>query len=131
MTKIGLRDWILLITLVPTLLISLGLGRYFSFARYQDLQQVIDWVVAKGEVPLFLILDGVTDIRNIGGIARTALCCGVQAIIIPDKGVGALNEDAILASAGALELIAVCRVNSLMKAVDDLLREQRVRRRAA
>ena len=91
-----------------------------SKIRYQDLQQVIDWVVAKGEVPLFLILDGVTDIRNIGGIARTALCCGVQAIIIPDKGVGALNEDAILTSAGALEQIAVCRVNSLMKAVDDL-----------
>lgn len=91
-----------------------------SKIRYQDLQQVIDWVVAKGEVPLFLILDGVTDIRNIGGIARTALCCGVQAIIIPDKGVGALNEDAILTSAGALEQIAVCRVNSLMKAVDYL-----------
>lgn len=97
-----------------------GIIAQLSKIRYQDLQQVIDWVVAKGEVPLFLILDGVTDIRNIGGIARTALCCGVQAIIIPDKGVGALNEDAILTSAGALEQIAVCRVNSLMKAVDDL-----------
>ncbi|MDQ3276746.1 MAG: RNA methyltransferase, partial [Bacteroidota bacterium] len=70
--------------------------------------------------PLFLILDGITDIRNIGGIARTALCTGVQAIIIPDKGVGMLNEDAILTSAGALEKIAVCRVNSLLKAVDEL-----------
>lgn len=88
--------------------------------QYQDLQQVISFVVEKGESPLFLILDGITDIRNIGGIARTALCTGVQAIIIPDKGVGALNEDAIQASAGALEQIAVCRVNSLMKAVDDL-----------
>jgi len=66
------------------------------------------------------MLDGITDIRNIGGIARTAFCTGVQAIIIPDKGVGALNEDAILTSAGALEQIAVCRVNSLMKAVDEL-----------
>ena len=45
---------------------------------------------------------------------------GVQAIIIPEKGIGALNEDAILTSAGALEKIAVCRVNSLMKAVDEL-----------
>ncbi|MBL7721447.1 MAG: RNA methyltransferase, partial [Chitinophagaceae bacterium] len=73
-----------------------------------------------GKAPLFLILDGITDIRNIGGIARTAFCTGVDAIIIPDKGVGALNEDAILTSAGALEKIAVCRVNSLMKAVDEL-----------
>ena len=91
-----------------------------SRIQYHDLQNVISLVVEEGKVPLFLILDGVTDIRNIGGIARTAYCCGVQAIIIPDKGVGALNEDAILTSAGALEKIAVCRVGSLMKAVDDL-----------
>jgi 23S rRNA (guanosine2251-2'-O)-methyltransferase len=91
-----------------------------SKVQYQDLQQVISFVVENGQTPLFLILDGITDIRNIGGIARTAYCTGVQAIIIPEKGVGALNEDAITTSAGALEKIAVCRVNSLMKAVDDL-----------
>jgi len=88
--------------------------------QYQDLQDVISFVVDQGQAPLFLILDGITDIRNIGGIARSAFSFGVSAIIIPDKGVGALNEDAILTSAGALEQIAVCRVNSLMKAVDDL-----------
>lgn len=88
--------------------------------QYQNLQDVISFVVEKGETPLFLILDGVTDIRNIGGIARSAYAFGVHAIIIPDKGVGALNEDAVLTSAGALEKIAVCRVNSLMKAVDEL-----------
>lgn len=88
--------------------------------QYHDLQEVISFVVDNGETPLFLILDGITDIRNIGGIARTAFCTGVHAIIIPEKGVGALNEDAILTSAGALEKIPVCRVNSLMKAVDEL-----------
>lgn len=97
-----------------------GIVALISKIHYQDLQQVISWVVEKGELPLFLILDGITDIRNIGGIARTAFCTGVQAIIIPDKGVGALNEDAILTSAGALEKISVCRVNSLMRAVDEL-----------
>ncbi|HET9431821.1 MAG TPA: 23S rRNA (guanosine(2251)-2'-O)-methyltransferase RlmB [Chitinophagaceae bacterium] len=88
--------------------------------HYQNLQDVISWVTEKGETPLFLLLDGITDIRNIGGIARTAYCCGVHALIIPDKGVGALNEDALLTSAGALEKISVCRVNSLMKTVDEL-----------
>lgn len=88
--------------------------------QYQNLQDVISFVIEKGETPLFIILDGITDIRNIGGIARTAYCTGVHAIIIPDKGVGALNEDAVLTSAGALEKIPVCRVNSLMKAVDEL-----------
>jgi len=88
--------------------------------QYLDLQEVISFIVEKGETPLFLLLDGITDIRNIGGIARTAYCCGVHAFIIPEKGVGALNEDAVLTSAGALEKISVCRVNSLMKAVDEL-----------
>lgn len=97
-----------------------GVVAFKSAVIYQDLQQVIDWVVGAGEAPLFLMLDGITDVRNIGAIARSALCTGVQAIIIPDKGVAALNEDAVKSSAGALEQIHICRVNSLAKAVDDL-----------
>lgn len=91
-----------------------------SKIQYQQLQDVISFVVENGEVPLFVLLDGVTDIRNIGAIARSAYSFGVNALIIPDKGVGALNEDAIITSAGALEKMAVCRVGSLMKAVDEL-----------
>jgi len=97
-----------------------GIVAQIARIQYQDLQQIISFVVEKGEAPLFIMLDGITDIRNIGGIARTTYCCGGHALIIPDKGVGALNEDAILTSAGALEKIPVCRVNSLMKAVDEL-----------
>lgn len=97
-----------------------GVVAQIAKVQYQDLQDVISFITESGEAPLLLILDGITDIRNIGGIARTAYCTGVHAIIIPDKGVGALNEDAILTSAGALEKIAVCRVSSLMKAVDEL-----------
>lgn len=91
-----------------------------SKIQYQNLQDVISLVVENGEVPLILMLDNITDIRNIGALARTAFCCGVHAIVIPEKGVGALNEDAITTSAGALENIAVCRVKSLMKAIDDM-----------
>ena len=87
---------------------------------YLDLQDVISHVIESGETPLFLILDGITDVRNIGAIARSAVCCGAQAIIIPDKGIAALNEEAVKSSAGALERISVCRVNSLLKAVDTL-----------
>jgi 23S rRNA (guanosine2251-2'-O)-methyltransferase len=97
-----------------------GCIAFAAVVKYLDLQQVIDHVVSSGNVPLFLMLDGVTDVRNIGGMARTALCCGAQAIIIPDKGVGALNEEAVKASAGALEKIQICRVSSLLKAIDDL-----------
>ena len=97
-----------------------GCVALISKVQYYDLQEVISWVVEQGETPFFLMLDGITDIRNIGAIARTAYCTGIQAIIIPDKGVGALNEDAVLTSAGALEKIRICRVGSLMKAVDEL-----------
>jgi 23S rRNA (guanosine2251-2'-O)-methyltransferase len=91
-----------------------------SLVQYMDLQQVIDHVLGNGLTPLFVILDGITDVRNIGAIARSAVCSGAQAIIIPDKGVGALNEEAMKSSAGALERINIVRVNSLMKAVDTL-----------
>lgn len=91
-----------------------------ALVQYMDLQQVTDHVIASGAAPLFIMLDGITDVRNIGGIVRTAVCCGAQALIIPDKGVGALNEEAMKSSAGALEKIQVCRVGSLLKAIDDL-----------
>ncbi len=97
-----------------------GVIAFAGLIQYMDLQQVIDHVVADGKAPLFVMLDGVTDVRNIGAIARSAWCCGAQALIIPDKGVGALNEEAMKSSAGALEHIHVCRVNSLLKAVDTL-----------
>lgn len=97
-----------------------GVIAFAALIKYYSLQEVIDFTVSKGETPLFLMLDGITDVRNIGAIARTALCCGVQTIIIPDKGVGALNEETLKASAGAIEHIHICRVNSLMKSVDEL-----------
>jgi len=97
-----------------------GIVAFKAAVQYQDLQQVIDWVNEKGEAALFIMLDGITDVRNIGGIARSAVCCGAQAIIIPDKGVGAMNEDAMKSSAGALEKIQICRVDSLLKALETL-----------
>lgn len=97
-----------------------GIIAVAAVIEYTDLQQVIDHTVGKGETPLFVMLDGITDVRNIGAIARSAVCCGAQAIIIPDKGVGALNEETMKSSAGALEQVYISRVNSLAHAVDTL-----------
>jgi len=97
-----------------------GVIAFAALVQYLDLQEVIDHIVSSGATPLLVMLDGVTDVRNIGAIARSAVCCGAQALIIPDKGVGALNEEAMKSSAGALERLNVCRVNSLLKAVDSL-----------
>jgi 23S rRNA (guanosine2251-2'-O)-methyltransferase len=97
-----------------------GIIAYKTLVQYYDLQDIIDQVNSLGQTPLFLLLDGITDVRNIGAIARTAVCTGVHGIIIPDKGVAALGEDAMKASAGALSHVQIIRVNSLVKAVDTL-----------
>ena len=81
-----------------------GVLAFISMVKYMDLQEVIDFVVSKGETPLFMMLDGVTDVRNIGAISRSIHCCGAQALIIPDKGVGALNEEAFKSSAVLVRL---------------------------
>lgn len=97
-----------------------GVIAFKSAVTYLELQQVVDWIVSQGEAPQLLMLDGITDVRNIGAIARSAVCTGTHAIIIADKGVAAFNEDAVKSSAGALEKIHICRVNSLIKAVEEL-----------
>lgn len=97
-----------------------GVLAFTALVAYEELDEVLSNISANGQAPLLLMLDGITDVRNIGAIARSAYCTGAQAIIIPDKGVGALNEEAMKSSAGALRHIAIVRVNSLIKAVDSL-----------
>lgn len=90
-----------------------------SSVAYHSLDEILR-NLPTGKRALFLMLDGITDIRNIGAIARSSFCFDVDAIIIPDKGVASLNADAVKTSAGALNHVKVCRVNSLLKAIDSL-----------
>jgi len=92
-----------------------GVIAFISPITYQHIEDIIPMVYEKGEVPLIVMLDGVTDIRNFGAIARTAECAGVNAIIVPQKGSAEINPDAIKTSAGALFKIPICRVDSLYK----------------
>ena len=98
-----------------------GVIAFKSAVPFYALQDVIDFINQKGDTILFVMLDGITDVRNIGAIARTAVCCGAQALIVPQKGVAALGEDAMKSSAGALEKIHVVRVRNLEEAVQTLL----------
>ncbi|MDR2126576.1 MAG: 23S rRNA (guanosine(2251)-2'-O)-methyltransferase RlmB [Prevotellaceae bacterium] len=67
--------------------------------------------------PLVIILDGVTDVRNFGAIARSAECAGAQAVIMPAKGAASINADAVKTSCGALNLIPVCKIPNLKTAI--------------
>lgn len=89
---------------------------------YQDINEVIDKVVTEGKNPLILVLDRITDVRNLGGIARTAECAGVHAILIPNKNSAKISSDAIKTSAGALYHIPVCRGKNLKKTIKELKR---------
>lgn len=90
-----------------------GVIAVISPITYQDIEDLLPTIYEKGETPLLLMLDGVTDVRNMGAIARTAECAGVHAIIVPKKGSAEINPDAIKTSAGALYKIPVCRQDSL------------------
>ena len=95
-----------------------GVVAITSLLRYVELQDGISYVVDQGKTPLFLMLDGVTDVRNVGAIARSALCCGGQALVLPTSHAVTLNEDAVKTSAGALNKIILCRVPSVQQAID-------------
>lgn len=87
---------------------------------YQEISDVLDAVDAKGEIPLVIILDRVTDVRNFGAIVRSAECAGAHAVVIPNKNSAKISSDAIKTSAGALYHIPVCRVLNLKKLVREM-----------
>ena len=97
-----------------------GVVAWTSLLQYIDLQAGISYVVEQGQVPLFLLLDGITDTRNVGAIARSALCCGAQGIILPTSHAASLTEEAIKTSAGALHKVLLCRTPSVQQAMDVL-----------
>lgn len=97
-----------------------GIVAWTSLLQYVELQDAISHVVDQGQTPLFVLLDGVTDVRNVGAIARSALCCGAQGLILPTSSSASLTEDAIKTSAGALRNILLCRIPSVPQAIDVL-----------
>lgn len=86
-----------------------GAVALISSIAYQDFTTLVENLMQQEVNPLLLMLDHITDVRNMGAIARTAECAGFHAIIIPDRGSAALNTDAVKTSSGALLRIPVCR----------------------
>jgi 23S rRNA (guanosine2251-2'-O)-methyltransferase len=94
-----------------------GVIAYTTQITYQHIEDIVPTLFEEGKNPFFVLLDGVTDVRNFGAIARTAECAGVDAIIIPSKNSVSVNADAIKTSAGALHTIPVCREDNLTKSI--------------
>lgn len=94
-----------------------GVIAYAAAIEYQQIANIIPTLYEEGKNPFIVVLDGVTDVRNFGAIARTCECAGVNAIVVPSRGGAAANADAVKTSAGALHVMPVCRENSLEEAV--------------
>lgn len=90
-----------------------GIVAQMSPIEYYEIENVLEDVAKSGEVPLIMVMDSVTDVRNFGAIARSAECAGAHAIVMSSKNSAPVNGEAIRSSAGALTIIPVCRVGSI------------------
>lgn len=97
-----------------------GVIAFLSAIEYQDVYDILPTIFEEGRAPFLLMLDKITDVRNVGAIARSAECAGVDAIILPLNGGAQLNDDAVKTSAGALHHIPVCRHSNLVEIINYL-----------
>ena len=97
-----------------------GVVAFLSAIEYCDIYNIVPSIFEEGRVPFLLLLDKITDVRNVGAIARSAECAGVDAIILPLNGGAQLNEDAVKSSAGALHKVPVCRHSNLVEVIQYL-----------
>ncbi|MDR2805799.1 MAG: 23S rRNA (guanosine(2251)-2'-O)-methyltransferase RlmB [Dysgonamonadaceae bacterium] len=94
-----------------------GVIAFISAITYQSLADIVPFLYEEGKNPLIVLLDGITDVRNFGAIARTCACAGVDAIVIPARNSVSVNADAVKTSAGALLSLPVCKETSITDAI--------------
>ncbi len=99
-----------------------GVVAQMAAIEYVELADILEGVPSD-ETPLVVVLDGVTDVRNFGAIARSAECAGAHGLVVSLKNAAPVNADAMKASAGALARIPVCRVGSVRNALKTLQAE--------
>ncbi len=94
-----------------------GVVAFISAVSYSSLENIIAGCYDRGESPFILVLDRITDVRNFGAISRSAECVGVHGLVVPTRNSALLGGDAVRTSAGALNHLDVCRVESLVEAI--------------
>jgi len=97
-----------------------GVLAWLALIEFQSITNLLPMIFEKGEDPLIIALDGVTDVRNFGAIVRSADCLGAHAVIIPEKGSARITADAIKTSSGALHTFPVCREKNITRSIEYL-----------
>tara|TARA_B100000900_G_scaffold171307_1_gene145584 strand:- start:226 stop:966 length:741 start_codon:yes stop_codon:yes gene_type:complete len=90
-----------------------GVFAFISPIDFHSIEDIVPSLYEEGKIPLILVLDRITDVRNFGAITRTADCSNVDCIIIPEQNSAAINSDAMKTSSGALSNVKICRVWNL------------------
>ncbi len=98
-----------------------GVLAFISPIVFDIIENILPGIYERGQDPLILILDQITDVRNFGAIVRSAECAGVHAIIIPEKGMARIGADAVKTSAGALHYLPICKSNNLNNTIQFLI----------
>jgi 23S rRNA (guanosine2251-2'-O)-methyltransferase len=94
-----------------------GVVAFITDVTFASLDHVISEAYAAGKIPLVVVLDRVTDVRNFGAIVRSAECAGANAVVIPSRGSAAINADAVKTSAGAMHHLPICREHNLKESL--------------
>ncbi|TVZ56973.1 23S rRNA (guanosine2251-2'-O)-methyltransferase [Lutibacter sp. Hel_I_33_5] len=94
-----------------------GAVAQISPIEFYDLETLIETTLESNKIPLFLLLDQLSDVRNFGAIIRTAECTGVNGIIIQKSGSAPVNAETIKTSAGAAFKIPICKVDHIKDAL--------------
>jgi 23S rRNA (guanosine2251-2'-O)-methyltransferase len=97
-----------------------GVVGFISPINFANIDHIIDQTFSEGRDPLVLVLDRITDVRNFGAIVRSAECAGVDAVIVPSRGAAQISGDAMKTSAGALNLVPICRTNNILALIKSL-----------
>ena len=97
-----------------------GVVAFVSETQYKTIDEIIASANARGESPVVVICDRITDPHNLGAIIRTAECAGVHGVIIPKHSGAPVNEIVAKTSAGAVEYMNICRVTNLARTIDEL-----------
>jgi 23S rRNA (guanosine2251-2'-O)-methyltransferase len=97
-----------------------GVVGFISPISFANIDHIVDQTFSEGRDPLILVLDRITDVRNFGAIVRSAECVGVDAVIIPSRGAAQISADAMKTSAGALNLVPICRANNVLALLKSL-----------
>ena len=91
--------------------------------EYCSVEDILDVAKERGEDPLIVICDGITDPYNLGAIIRCAECCGAHGLIIPKRRAVGLTPLVTKASAGAVEHLAIAKVTNIAATVEQLKKQ--------